>query len=39
MRQTSRSMLCIVALLCLGITAPVAMALKGRLAQASISFG
>jgi hypothetical protein len=39
MHQTTRLTLCVVALLCLGLTAPVAMALKGRLAQASISFG
>jgi hypothetical protein len=39
MRPSLRSMLCIMALLGLGLTAPMAMALKGRLAQASISFG
>ena len=39
MRQVSRLRLCLVALLCVGLTAPVALALKTRLAHATISFG
>jgi hypothetical protein len=39
MRQISRLQLGLVALLCVGLTTPVAMALKTRLAHATISFG
>jgi hypothetical protein len=39
MQQVTRSIIWVVALFCLGLTAPVAMALKGWLAQASVSFG
>jgi hypothetical protein len=38
-RHTTRLIVCVVAVLGLGFSAPVAMALKGRLANATISFG
>jgi hypothetical protein len=39
MRQATRFIICGVALLSLGLTPPMALALEGRLAQASIGFG
>jgi hypothetical protein len=39
MRHATRSIVYVVALLCLGLTASVAMAIDGRLANATVSFG
>jgi plastocyanin len=39
MRRSTLIITCFVAMLCLGLTVPVAMALDGRLATATVSFG
>jgi hypothetical protein len=39
MRRPTLVLTCLVALLCLGLATPVAMALEGRLATATVSFG
>jgi hypothetical protein len=39
MKHTTLSLICVVVLLCLGLTASVAMAVDGRLANTTVSFG
>src|SRR6266436_9407025 len=39
MRRSTLSIMCLVAMLCIGLAAPLAMAIDGPLANATVSFG